>query len=113
MIVSTLVILFLLKLRFPRNTPISDVLRERYGQSALQGFRKFEQVSQKLAKKQLDLHFLKCCKTYNVYPNFLNFKLYKNSLNNSELYKSWQDKLLDLEIQSKVKEIHHSEPLFK
>ena len=103
--VAALVIGFLLKIRFPRNQPISDILRRRYGYSALHGFRKTEQASKRLAKKQLDLQFLECCKVYEVTPRFLKFKLYRRSLHGSELYKDWQRKLLDIEIRAKRKEI--------
>ena len=106
---AALVILFLLKLRFPRNTPVSDILLVRYGYPALQGFRKVEHISKNLEKKKLDLNFLKCCKTYEVFPKFLKFKLYKKSLHNSLLYKSWQKKLLNLEISTKEKEIRETQ----
>lgn len=76
----SLALLSLLKWMFPKSKPVSDVLRRRYGQPNLQGFHKLEQVSQKLAKKQLDLQFLTCCKTYNVFPKFLNFELYRKTL---------------------------------
>ena len=102
---ATLVILFLLKLRFPRNVPLSTVLQRRYGYLALQRFRKVEHASKHLVKKQLDLRFLKCCKVYNTIPKFLRFKLYRKSLHNSVLYRKWQGKLLDLEIRTKEKEV--------
>ena len=55
----------------------------------------------KLEKTKCDLEFLNKCKTYNVIPKFLRFKLYKRNVQNSNLYKSWQYKLLNLEIKSK------------
>ena len=108
LMVWTLALLFLLKLRFPKNIPVSNVLRQRYGYPALQGFRKVEHASKNLEKKEQDLHFLRCCKTYDVIPKFLKFKLYRKSLNNSELYRKWQKKLLDLEIRTKEKEINEA-----
>ena len=108
LLVSSLVILFLLKLRFPKNDPISDVLRRRYGHPALHGFRRVEHAAKKLAKKECDLQFLQCCKIYEVIPKFLKFKLYRKSLHNSEYYKKWQKKLLDLEIRTKEKEVVHA-----
>jgi len=41
------------------------------------------------------------CKTYGVLPKFLRFKLYKRSLQNTNFYKSWQNKLLNKEISFK------------
>ena len=102
---ATLVVLFLLKLRFPRNTPISQVLRQRYGHASLRVFRNYEQASTKLVKKKLDLKYLISCKSYNVFPKFLSFKLYRKTLCNSNLYKSWQRKLLNNEIETKRKKI--------
>ena len=57
----------------------------------------------KLRKCELDLEFLIKCKTYNVFPKFLRFKLYKRSLTSSSFYKSRQTKLLSYEINSKKK----------
>ena len=103
MFVYALAFLFLLKLRFPLNQPILRIIARRYGPRILHIFRTYEQTSRKLCKAKLDLKFLKCCKTYNVFPNFIRFKLYKKCLHNTTLYKSWQEKLLNLEINEKTK----------
>ena len=105
MFVTTIVLLFIFRLRFPRNQPISDLITRRYGVRTLRLFRGLEQASQKLCKAEKDLHFLICCKAYQVFPKFLHFKLYKKSLCNTDLYRSWQTKLLDIEIESKRKSI--------
>ena len=57
----------------------------------------------KLRKSECDLRFLLRCKSYEVLPKFLYFKLYKKNILNSNLYKKWQFKLLNLEIKSKNK----------
>ena len=103
--VTSLVVLFLLNLRFPKTTPTSEVIRRRYGHHCLQVFRKYEQTNKKLIKKEQDLHFLQSCRTYSVVPKFLKFKLYRKSLHNSDLYRKWQSKLLEIEIRTKEKEI--------
>jgi hypothetical protein len=97
------VILFLLKIRFPKNKSISTILQQRYGYNTLILFRQYEKSSKKLTKVDLDLKFLHLCKSYDVYPKFVQFKLFKENLYSSDLYKSWQKKLLDIEIKEKKK----------
>ena len=109
MFITTLVLLFLFKLRFPKNKPISRLLTSRYGVNTLKCFRRFEQSSNKLCKAQKDLEFLISCKAYHVFPRFLSFKLYKKTLCNTEMYRSWQTKLLDIEIKCKRKLVQKHE----
>ena len=70
----------------------------------------------KLTKANLDIDYLVKCKIYNIFPKFLKFKLYRKSLLSSQLYRSWQTKLLNSEINEKkqttsklIKEIEHAE----
>ena len=58
-------------------------------------------LKKKLAKCELDIDFLKTCKTYHIFPKFLRFKLYRKSLQTSEAYKKFQNDLLDNELSSK------------
>ena len=44
------------------------------------------------------------CKSYNIVPKFLHFKLYKRKLLSSKLYREWQFKLLNIEIKSRNKD---------
>ena len=105
MMIAALVILFLLKVRFPKGKSIKNVITRRYGPQVLNIFRKYEKTTFKLKKNLADLEFLNKCKIYNVIPKFLYFKLYKSTLLNSKLYKKWQHKLLNYEIDSKQKQI--------
>ena len=57
--IAALVILFILKLRFPRGTQLSTVIVRRYGRQGLQRFRRLEKTSIKLKKNEADLKFLK------------------------------------------------------
>ena len=107
--VAALVLLFICKIRFPTNQPVSEVIRNRHGLATLQVFRSLEKISRKVVKKQCDLLFLKCCKSSDVFPKFLKFKLYRKTLTCSDLYRSWQTKLLNLEITSKEKELNNLE----
>ena len=62
-----------------------------------------ENCAFKHEKAICDLEFLKTCKAYETLPKFLYFKLYRKQLHHSKLYKSWQYKLLNIEITSKNK----------
>ena len=96
-----LALLFILKLRFPPSVPISHTIRRRYGPATLTSYRRFENNYKKLEKAKLDLHFLNACIRCECILKFLKFKLYKHSLQNTPLYRSWQRKLLQLEIEDK------------
>ena len=62
--IVSMVLLFILKLRFPRNKPLSDIIyiTERYGRPTLQNFRKYESRSYNLRKAETDREFLILCK---------------------------------------------------
>ena len=57
-------------------------------------------AKKKLSKSDLDVEFLKACKTYDIFPKFLRFKLYRPSLRTSEAY-NFQGELLDIELNLK------------
>ena len=105
------VFLFLIKLRFTENRPISRVIQDRYGRPVFLNFRKYEKLNLKLEKLNCDLNFLFHCKAFNVLPRFLHFKLYRKDLQCSQLYQSWQYKLLNIEINSKKQQIRKIESL--
>ena len=107
--IAALVILFLIKLRFPRGTQLSTVITRRYGRQGLQLFRRLDKTSIKLKKNEADLKFLKTCKSYEILPKFLYFKLYRRNLLSSKLYRKWQFKLLTIEINRKTKIIKNLE----
>ena len=86
-------------------TPL-EYLRRCYGQNLIKAFRGYEDASKKLRKCELDIKFLETCKSYNIVPKFLRFKLYKKSLRTAGFYRSWQSKLLVNEIQSKRREVN-------
>lgn len=101
MFATTLALLFILRLRFPRSTPISDTLRRRYGNDCLRIFRRYEQITKKFNKAELDISFLTSCIAYDLIPDFLQFKLYKKSLTEGNLYKELQRKLLSDELNTR------------
>ena len=80
-------------------------ISRRYGDEGKRLYKKHEALRKKQEKTVLDLEFLNKCKTYNVFPKFLRFKLYRRSLQNSGFYKSWLTKLLNNEIRLKRKTV--------
>jgi len=109
---AVLAILFILRLRLGSNVNVFNTIRSRYGEEGVRLLRKYETLSRKVKKTELDLEFLQKCKIYNVFPKFLRFKLYKRALHTAKFYKAWQSKLLVNEIQSKRKYLAtHSDKL--
>ena len=90
-----------MKLRFGRSATVHDVLRRNHGQETVSQFRRFFDLRKKKIKCELDLDFLLKCKTYEIFPKFLRFKLYKRCFYHTKFYKCWQTKLLNEEIKSK------------
>ena len=109
----TLVIITLLSLLKFKNCNFINYLREHHDGQVLKTFRNLISNTKKLEKANLDLEFLVKCKTYDVTPKFLRFKLYKKCLQSLQFYKSWQVKLLTHEISSKKKLISELEKRVK
>jgi len=95
-----------MKIRFPSNRPISDILTKRYGVPILRKFRQLETIVRRRDKAECDLDFLTACEGYKEIPKFLRIRLYKKQLEKSKLCKSWQLKLLNNEIASKNRRLH-------
>ena len=103
--ITTLVLLFLLKIRFPHNQPFSDILRRRYGVPVLHSFRNLEKSLRRRDKLQCDIEYLQACLHYKVIPKFLRIKLYKRSLENTAQCRSYQTKLLQSELRYKERQL--------
>ena len=84
---------------------ITRYISSKYNDDGVKLFRKFTDTSKKLAKDKLDIKFLVHCKVYNVMPKFLRFKLYRKSLRTTNIYKSFQTKLLLQEIANKKRSV--------
>ena len=95
------VIKFLLLLKFGRAT-LFDVVTRNHGSQCRKQVLRCIDLHKKLSKCELDVDFLNTCKTYDIFPKFLRFKLYKRSLHTSEAYKSFQYELLDQELSSRT-----------
>ena len=101
MLFLTLVLLFLLRYRFPRCRSIADILLDRYGRPVLSLYRTTERHDFKVRKIKLDIQFLNCCRSQDLIPNFLRFKLANRNLIHSRSYRSCQKELLQQEIRCK------------
>ena len=93
-----LVLLFIIRLRFPWSQSIADVIRKRYADKALKNVKKFERLDHQVRKCQLDIEFLNTCHKYNVIPNFLQFRVTNKTLKDSKSYSRCQGLLLNEEI---------------
>ena len=112
-LIVSFVVLFILKLRFPKNQSLSEIIIRRYGRTNLQIFRKCETKIFKWKKAEADREFLVLCKAYKVIPKFMKFKLYKKSYYNTPMYNSWVTKLLLEEIASKERLIKQHRVAFE
>ena len=99
-----MVVLFILRCRFPKNKSLNQVIRSRYDNHVVKSTRKFEKLDFKVRKCMLDIEFLESCLLYDVTPTFLRFKLSNPRLLHSRTYKECQKKLLRQEIT--LKNIH-------
>ena len=103
MIVPTLVILFLLRIRFSREKSIGSIVFDRYGVEAHRKFRLVEKLTRKLHKCENDINFLDTCNAYDVIPKFLRIKLYRRDLEHSASHRDYQKQLLEEEIRYKIR----------
>ena len=99
--VLSLVYLFLIRLRFPPGSSVSDVIRKRYGNTVLSKLRKYEKLDLKIGKAKLDISFLEVCIEQDLTPTFVQFRTANRNLRNSESYTSCQRMLLSQERQNK------------
>ena len=99
--ITSIVFTFILRLRFPRHTSFSILLTKRYGTSCVKIYRNLENAYFRYHKTKLDLEFLSKCKSYNILPKFLYFKVHNPYVKTSKTYRSCQFKLLNLEIHTK------------
>ena len=113
MFVATLVLLFLIKLRFPRGKSIVDIIISRYGRPTLQLFRRTQKLEFTVKKLDLDIRFLTTCKNYEVIPNFIRFKVYSPGFRFTRTYQAWLKKLLEFEINNQNKKLAKSRVMLR
>ena len=102
--VFALSIIFLLRLCSGISN-LYEYINDSYGEDGKKLLKNHENQHKKRTKAELDLSFLCKCKIYNIFPKFLQFKLYKKVLQSSSFYRKWQNKLLSREIHYKKKTI--------
>ena len=103
--IGCLVLLFVIKLKFPLHRNWTDIIRNKYGEEGIKLVRRTEKLSCKVEKCKLDIKFLETAKAYKVIPNFIKFKLFTKRLYNSNLVKGFHLKLLNSEILFKSRNL--------
>ena len=103
--VFSTVFLFLVRLRFPSNLSMIQVIRNRYGNDTVKLVRQFEKLDYKYRKLLLDLSFLGNCIKNNVILKFVQFRLANRDLRESSAYRQCQQKLLKQEIINKKRRV--------
>ena len=101
MFIPVLVLSFIIRLRFPRNSSVADILRRRYGAPVLLLYRSVERLDYRVRKTRCDIDFLVSCQQQDLIPNFLRFKLYDRSLHHTRLYRNCQRQFLKKELVCK------------
>ena len=96
-------LLFVIRLRFPSEKPLREIIIGRYNEETLRIYRQLEKAERRLKKLVCDLDFLRKCESQHLTPKFLNFKLYHPRLHSSHSYRNFQSELLRNEIRFKAK----------
>ena len=100
--VLSLVFLFIVRLRFPLDKSIVNIILSRYNDEIIKQIQRFEKLDFKIQKNEADLDFLQSCQQNNLIPKFLNFKVASSSPRFSRTYKQCQRQLTKQEIKGKV-----------
>ena len=99
--VISIVLLFLVCLRFPSHLLTLQVVRNRYGNEVAKLMHKFERLDFRYRKVLLDLDFLDNCIRNDVFPKFVKFRVANKDFPNPSIYRQCQIKLLKQEISNK------------
>ena len=94
-----------LRLRFPKNFSLIQVIHKRYGNTVVKLVGTFEKLDFKHQKAALDLQFLKTCQEFKVTPKFLQFRVANDSLRQPQTYQTCKKWLLLEEIGIKKKNL--------
>ena len=100
-----LVFMFLIRLRFPKNLSLIQVIHKRYGNTVVKLVRRFDKLDFKYRKAALDSQFLKTCQEFKVNPKFLQFRVSNDSLRQSQTYQTCKKRFLPEEIRIKKKNL--------
>ena len=72
MFITAVCLLFLLKLKWPKNKSVYDLVYERYGHKTLKAVRDYEKELSRYNEISLDIGFLQKCKLFHIFPKFLS-----------------------------------------
>ena len=68
--VLSLVFLFIVRLRFPLDKSIVNIILSRYNDEIIKQIQRFEKLDFKIQKNEADLDFLKSYQQNNLIPKF-------------------------------------------
>ena len=68
--VLSLVFLFIVRLRFPLDKSIVNIILSRYNDEIIKQIQRFEELDFKIQKNEADLDFLQSCQQNNLIPKF-------------------------------------------
>ena len=102
MFVTAVCVLFLLKLKWPKNKSFYDSVYERYGQETLKTVRGYEKDLSRYNKVSLDIGFLQRCKLFHIFPKFLNFKLSRSEYQDTRACRRFKEELLSFELKKSI-----------
>ena len=112
-LVVTIILRFIIGLRFPTEVSISTIINRRYGSQVLSIFRTGEKLDKKHHKLILDIKFLQSCLDHGLIPKFLHFKVANQHLRRSTTYETCRRKLLTKELQLKRNQLKTTETKLK
>ena len=98
---AALVLLFIIKIRFPKGKNIHHIIETIYGRPLLNLFRNFENLDFKIRKTLCDIEFLEVYLENNLTPKFVNFKLYRKDIRHSKESTKFQTSLMNNELSEK------------
>ena len=90
--ITSLVFLFIIRLRFPASKSIIQTLRSRYDNLVVKLVCDLEKLDYKTRKCNLDLEFLNLCVENNVIPKFMQFGVANKELRNCVAYRKCLNK---------------------
>ena len=112
MFVVSIILLFILKIKYARKPVIHTLLRH-YGVQGVTVFRRLEDFDFKLKKTSADLEFLLCCSLNKLTPKFLKFKISLSRFHGDSNYRNYQFQLLQKEIDSKRNRLQELRNLYQ
>ena len=91
-----------MRLRFPSEKSVAEVIRKRYNENIVKQIRKFEKLDFKIRKNEADLEFLTSFQHNQLTPKLLKFKVTSSNLPYSKTYTQCHRQLLKKKIKDKT-----------